>query len=100
MSMGKLISALIQESKGSISTHGWMITSTRTSQAAMFPPTGFMKPVLFWGIVATALCLSADSASGALADGLNSSWTFDEVSGGFLHDSSGRGNNGTLVNFP
>jgi hypothetical protein len=43
---------------------------------------------------------SAGAASGALADGLDGYWTFDELSGGVLHDFSGHGNDGSLVNFP
>jgi hypothetical protein len=55
---------------------------------------------LFLGIAAI-ICLSADSASASsLASGLDGYWTFDETSGGILHDSSGHGYNATLVNFP
>ncbi len=39
-------------------------------------------------------------AGGSLSDGLVGHWTFDEGSGTTAGDSSGAGNNGTLVNFP
>ena len=53
------------------------------------------------GVVAVA-CMSVGSvsANASLADGLDGYWTFDDLSGGILHDSSGHGYNGTLVNFP
>lgn len=35
-----------------------------------------------------------------LANGLDGYWTFNETSGGVLHDSSGNGHNGTLINYP
>jgi concanavalin A-like lectin/glucanase superfamily protein len=57
-----------------------------------------MKTVFAWGII-TAICLSAGSAFGDLANGLDGYWTFDEMSGGILHDFSGHGYNGTLINF-
>ncbi len=59
-----------------------------------------MKNVPAWGIIATAICLSVGSASGDLANRLGGYWTFDEASGGILHDFSGQGYNGTLLNFP
>ncbi|MGA3163797.1 MAG: LamG domain-containing protein [Verrucomicrobiota bacterium] len=63
-----------------------------------------MKTLSTWGIITAFVCLtagpiSADDATG-LANGLDGYWTFDETSGGILHDSSGHGYNGTLVNFP
>ena len=56
---------------------------------------------LFLGIAAI-VCVSAGSvpANASLASGLDGYWTFDEMSGGILHDSSGHGYNGTVVNFP
>jgi hypothetical protein len=59
-----------------------------------------------WPIIAAVVCLSTATVSGnaapsgGLADGLDGYWTFSETSGGILHDSSGHGYNGTLVNYP
>ena len=60
-----------------------------------------LAQALFLGITA-AVCLSAGSVSAdtSLANGLDGYWTFDETSGGILHDSNGNGYNGNLVNFP
>src|SRR6185503_16100890 len=58
-----------------------------------------MKTVFACGIV-TVICLSTGAVFGDLANGLDGYWTFDEVSGGVLHDFSGHGYNGTVVNFP
>jgi hypothetical protein len=38
-------------------------------------------------------------APSGLANGLDGYWTFDETTGGILHDSSGNGFNGTVVNY-
>lgn len=50
--------------------------------------------------VSADILLPAVAPSSSLADGLDGYWTFDETSGGILHDYSGHGYNGTLVNFP
>ena len=52
--------------------------------------------------IAAVVCLSAGSVSAntGLANGLDGYWTFDEMSGGILDESSGHGYNGSLVNFP
>ncbi len=52
--------------------------------------------------IAVVVCLSASSvsANNSLDNGLDGYWTFDETSGGILHDSSGNGYNGSVVNFP
>lgn len=52
--------------------------------------------------IAAIVCLSAGSvsANAGLANGLDGYWTFDEMSGGILHDSSSHGYNGSLINFP
>ena len=58
-----------------------------------------MNSVTRWGI-AVAICLAPGSVFGDLANELDGYWTFDEVSGGTLHDFSGHGHNGTVLNFP
>jgi Concanavalin A-like lectin/glucanases superfamily len=60
------------------------------------------KTLLLTGLGSALICLIATraSATSTLANGLDGYWTFDEGSGGVLHDSSGNGNNGTLVNYP
>ena len=58
-----------------------------------------MRTTSVSGIV-VAICLLTSSVFGELADGLGGYWTFDEVSGGILHDFSGNGQDGNLVNFP
>jgi hypothetical protein len=66
----------------------------------MLPNQSFSQ-VLSLGI-AVVVCLAASSvsANNSLDNGLDGYWTFDETSGGILHDSSGNGYNGSLVNFP
>src|ERR1700690_2974589 len=69
-----------------------------------------MKTLPALGIIAAVVGLAASPVSAdnllqnivqpGLANGLDGYWTFDETSGGILHDSSGHGFNGTLVNFP
>lgn len=70
-----------------------------------------MKTLPALGSIAALVCLTAGPVSAdvllpnispatGLANGLDGYWTFDETSGGILHDSSGNGYNGTLVNFP
>lgn len=55
------------------------------------------------GFLATLFCLIASPGSAeiipSLANGFDGYWTFDETSGGVLHDYSGHGFDGTLVNF-
>ena len=63
----------------------------------------FMKTLPASGIIAAVVCLAATPVSAqpnSLANGLDGYWTFDETSGGILHDSSGHGFNGNLINFP
>jgi len=70
-----------------------------------------MKTLSALEIIAALVCLTAGPVSAdvllpaltppsGLANGLDGYWTFDETSGGILHDSSGNGFNGSLVNFP
>jgi len=70
-----------------------------------------MKTSIPLGRIAALACLAAGPAFAdvtspsivplpGLATGLDGYWTFNERSGIVLHDSSGNGFNGTLVNFP
>jgi hypothetical protein len=62
-----------------------------------------MKTLPALGIIAAFVCLTTTPVSAqlnGLANGLDGYWTFDETSAGILHDSSGHGYNGTLINFP
>jgi Concanavalin A-like lectin/glucanases superfamily/PEP-CTERM motif len=60
-----------------------------------------MRTFLDLRIATTFICLIAGHTFAAnLGDGLDGYWTFDETSGGTLHDYSGHGQTGTLVNFP
>lgn len=60
-----------------------------------------MKKLIF--VASLTACVVTGTAlaqPNSLASGLAGYWTFDETSGGILHDSSGNGRNGSLVNFP
>jgi Concanavalin A-like lectin/glucanases superfamily len=70
-----------------------------------------MKTSLLLGIVTGIFCLTIYSVfadetltgvvqTSGLANSLDGYWTFDETSGGVVHDSSGNGFNGTVVNYP
>lgn len=61
-----------------------------------------MKTLPVFGIISALVCWTTAPVTAAtgLANGLDGYWSFDETSGGILHDSSGNGRNGTLVNFP
>jgi len=66
-----------------------------------------MKTIFAWGSIVALVCLTVGpvAVNGALpapglANGLDGYWTFDDTSGGILHDYSGNGYNGTLVNYP
>jgi Concanavalin A-like lectin/glucanases superfamily len=62
-----------------------------------------MKTFPILGVVAFSFCLTASGSFAAivgLGNGLAGYWTFDETSGGLVHDSSGNGFNGTVVNYP
>ena len=59
-----------------------------------------MKTLPALAIITTLVCLTAGPASADLINGLDGYWTFNETNGGVLHDYSGHGFNGTLVNFP
>ena len=59
-----------------------------------------MKTSAPLGIIAALVCLAAGPVNADLANGPDGYWTFDETSGGILHEYSGHGFNGTLVSFP
>src|SRR2546421_69000 len=59
-----------------------------------------MKTLRSSGIIVVLVLLSSGSLFADPRDGPEGYWTFDESSGGILHDFSGHGHNGTLVNFP
>lgn len=70
-----------------------------------------MKTLSALEIIVALVCLTASPVAAdiftpnvvpaaGLANGLDGYWTFDETSGGILHDYSGHGFNGTVVNFP
>src|SRR5690349_120766 len=63
-----------------------------------------MKTTAVWGMIAALVSLATAPVAAAvvpgLANGLDGYWTFDETSGGVLHDYSGHGFNGALVNYP
>lgn len=70
-----------------------------------------MKTLSALVTIAALICLTAGPGSASiftpdvvapagLANGLDGYWTFDDTTGGILHDYSGHGYNGTLVNYP
>ncbi|HTI70328.1 MAG TPA: LamG domain-containing protein [Candidatus Limnocylindria bacterium] len=70
-----------------------------------------MKVLSGIGIVGVPICLTAGVlfsdvtcvkgvASSGLSDGLIGYWNFDESSGGIVHDLSGNGYNGAVINYP
>jgi hypothetical protein len=61
-----------------------------------------VKTLPLLAIIAALLCLTTAPVTAAtgLANGLDGYWAFDETSGGILHDSSGHGYDGTLINYP
>src|SRR5579859_971065 len=70
-----------------------------------------MKTLSTLGIIAALVGLTAGSLTASiftpdvvappgLGNSLDGYWTFDDASGGILHDYSGHGYNGTLMNYP